>query len=1010
VSLVSRCSSVDELVAAFRTYVHRDHVFVPTTGQLATGRRMRVAITLADGTPVLTGDAEVLSSSVVPQGPYQKPGVRLRFFELDASAREVMARLERARGEPGRDTGDAAMCKVVEAGAVSRTQTPPVGVGTVPGKSFKIPSIPSRAATPPHGTRGVPGGSGPTAVPVPDRVAPASGDYTVPTAPSFSESAVPVASASAPTTPTGPAAVAVPSPSPAGKARNRTMLGRVPGRAPATESAPHAAGGAAEVDETATAGDTAATARMEPLFPEGPGAAAGGAAAAGAAAAAGPAAGHAAAAGAGADSRHGFAAAKAASASSAAVKAAAAVRAAAASGVQPTGAGTGSAARTAPVGGATSTARSTPPAGAASAARSTPPAGAASAGRSTPPAGAASAARSTPPAGAASAGRSTPPAGAASAGRSTPPAGATSARSTPATGATSARSTPATGATSAARSTPSGGAASVGRSTPPVGAASAGRTPSAGAASAGRDAPAGAAAAGAGSQAAGPAAAAYAASRGRAAAAPASESLNPPGRNFSRTLLGVPAVDLPPKMTTTTLRATTEPEPRREGDWATPEDSEVVETQVRAPTPPPARFEDIDVEIPMELEGASDLASTPVLELPPQPPGADPVAEPPMAFALPATPQPQAALRAGPAAPTVRTPQSMLELGGQARASARLPGMPPARDGSEPGVPVAHAQAAPVAHAPAHAAAPAPAPAAKPAAATAGAPPAAAARPRVASETDAVKHDVTDHVRRPPPRRRPIIIAVAAALVVFIGIVIGVVIGGGSKRGRAKPAPAAVAQPATTPTADAAPVAVATPPAARPPIAPAAAPDAAPEQVAVAPVDAAPEVAAEPEPPAAEPEPEPATTKKTKSAPPAAGDCAVAFTSTPTGASILIGGKKKGVTPTTLHLPCKASSATFERARYEPAKKSFTPKKKGTTKVAARLGRPSYSVKITSTPSGAEVTVNGRNAGKTPATIKVTAFEAVTIKVSKPGFQAKTTKVTATRNKTVVSVPLRRGN
>jgi hypothetical protein len=40
----------------------------------------------------------------------------------------------------------------------------------------------------------------------------------------------------------------------------------------------------------------------------------------------------------------------------------------------------------------------------------------------------------------------------------------------------------------------------------------------------------------------------------------------------------------------------------------------------------------------------------------------------------------------------------------------------------------------------------------------------------------------------------------------------------------------------------------------------------------------------------------------------------------------------------------------------------------------------------------------------------VTAFQTVTVKVSKPGFQSKTTKVLAKKKSTRVSVTLRRGN
>ncbi|MCA9678813.1 MAG: hypothetical protein KC464_27535, partial [Myxococcales bacterium] len=101
ISLVSRCSSVEEFVSAFRSYVHRDHVFVPTTQPVAAGRTVRLAITLADHTPVLAGEVEVLSSSTIPQGPHQKPGLRLRFQSLDGDGAALMRRFERPISDPG---------------------------------------------------------------------------------------------------------------------------------------------------------------------------------------------------------------------------------------------------------------------------------------------------------------------------------------------------------------------------------------------------------------------------------------------------------------------------------------------------------------------------------------------------------------------------------------------------------------------------------------------------------------------------------------------------------------------------------------------------------------------------------------------------------------------------------------------------------------------------------------------------------------------------------------------
>ena len=64
--LPDRLGFVEEFVSAFRSYVHRDHVFVPTTQPVAAGRTVRLTITLADHTPVLAGEVEVLSPSTIP--------------------------------------------------------------------------------------------------------------------------------------------------------------------------------------------------------------------------------------------------------------------------------------------------------------------------------------------------------------------------------------------------------------------------------------------------------------------------------------------------------------------------------------------------------------------------------------------------------------------------------------------------------------------------------------------------------------------------------------------------------------------------------------------------------------------------------------------------------------------------------------------------------------------------------------------------------------------------------
>jgi hypothetical protein len=262
-------------------------------------------------------------------------------------------------------------------------------------------------------------------------------------------------------------------------------------------------------------------------------------------------------------------------------------------------------------------------------------------------------------------------------------------------------------------------------------------------------------------------------------------------------------------------------------------------------------------------------------------------------------------------------------------------------------------------------------------------------RAREADETELVyRVDGTDRLNV-GLRRRPVVIGVVAG-VLLLGVVLGLVIaGGGGDDGKAAPEPSAAT--AKAPPKEPAPaVAV-------------AAPDAAP-------VEPETEPAAEPAPePAAEPAPEPAAEPAPPRPPKASGACAITFTSTPSGATVSVGRKKLGKTPLTTELPCKRTSATFSRPRYQDEVKAFTPKK-GTSKVSVRLDRPSFTVKITSQPSGATVAVGGKKIGKTPVVAKVPGFQATTIKVSKPGYQAKSTKVTAKKNGTTLKVSLRRGN
>jgi hypothetical protein len=93
----TRCRTVDELVAAFATLVDAQSLVVLTDQQREIGTRQPFVVELSDGTMVMRGEAEVIESTAPPKGR-----LRLKFLALDASGREIHARmLDRKRGGTG---------------------------------------------------------------------------------------------------------------------------------------------------------------------------------------------------------------------------------------------------------------------------------------------------------------------------------------------------------------------------------------------------------------------------------------------------------------------------------------------------------------------------------------------------------------------------------------------------------------------------------------------------------------------------------------------------------------------------------------------------------------------------------------------------------------------------------------------------------------------------------------------------------------------------------------------
>lgn len=218
-------------------------------------------------------------------------------------------------------------------------------------------------------------------------------------------------------------------------------------------------------------------------------------------------------------------------------------------------------------------------------------------------------------------------------------------------------------------------------------------------------------------------------------------------------------------------------------------------------------------------------------------------------------------------------------------------------------------------------------------------------------------HDSTSLI--PAPRnRRVLVIAISAALAAIAGVVLVVMLTRGSDEQPIK-------DPVTNP------------------------PDAGAARIVKAPIDAAAEA------------PVP-----TDAAP--VIECFADVTSAPAGAEIVHGKKVLGTTPAKVTLPCGVEvKLTIRKARLTPVTRPVTPTEDG-AKVKVVLVKVLFSVKVSSQPAGAKITVNGKPMGITPTTVRVNAFEPATIVLSKDGYVTDTLKVTPKQNNQALQTTLKK--
>jgi hypothetical protein len=115
-----------------------------------------------------------------------------------------------------------------------------------------------------------------------------------------------------------------------------------------------------------------------------------------------------------------------------------------------------------------------------------------------------------------------------------------------------------------------------------------------------------------------------------------------------------------------------------------------------------------------------------------------------------------------------------------------------------------------------------------------------------------------------------------------------------------------------------------------------------------------------------------------------------------------------GTTPQRVALPCGGPvELVIRKPRMAPSTRTVTPTPEGVP-VKVALARQTFLVKVSSTPEGATITLNGRSLGVTPTTIKVPAFESSTLNLAKDGYEIEVEKVAPRKDGSIVRTVLRR--
>ncbi len=135
--------------------------------------------------------------------------------------------------------------------------------------------------------------------------------------------------------------------------------------------------------------------------------------------------------------------------------------------------------------------------------------------------------------------------------------------------------------------------------------------------------------------------------------------------------------------------------------------------------------------------------------------------------------------------------------------------------------------------------------------------------------------------------------------------------------------------------------------------------------------------------------------------------CSLRVRTSPKGVRVSVAGKRVGETPLLAELPCGPHRLQLSHPRYQDTTRELdlTPGARG--ELSLRLSRPTFVLRIVSTPKGATVMIDGSKAGVTPLRTPIRGFERASVVVKKSGYASHRTNIYVKSDEHVVRVRLR---